>query len=64
MGRENVALFDVDVAEVASRQLQHVKKLSCEFRKVSTPVYVEQYKEQLASLGEQDTQTQVPEVPD
>ena len=31
---KKVALFDVNVAEVASRQLNHVKKLSIAFRKV------------------------------
>jgi hypothetical protein len=48
---KNVALFDVDLAEVASRQLHHVKKLSFAFRKVGPSVYVEKFKEHL----EQDT---------
>ena len=61
---KNVALFDVDIAEVASRQLQHVEKLSFASRRVGTTVYVEKYKEQLARLGEQETQTQVPKVTD
>ena len=61
---KNVALFDVDVAEVASRQLHHVEKLSFAFRRVGTTVYVEKYKEHLARLGEQDTQTQAPKVTD
>jgi RES domain-containing protein len=61
---KNVALFDVDVAEVASRQLYHVEKLSFASRRVGTTVYVEKYKERLARLGEQDTQTQVRKVTD
>lgn len=61
---KNVALFDVDVAEVASSQLHHVEKLFFASRRVGTTVYVEKYKERLARLGEQDTQTQVPKVTD
>jgi RES domain-containing protein len=54
---KNVALFDVNVAEVASRQLHCVKKLSFEFRKVGATDYVEKYKEQFAGREQQGTQT-------
>jgi hypothetical protein len=61
---KNVALFDVNVAEVASRQLRQVKKLSFSFRRVGAPTYVEKYKEHLTGLEQQDTQTQMPEITD
>jgi RES domain-containing protein len=61
---KNVALFDVNVAEVASRQLRQVKKLSFAFRKVGATAYVEKYKAHLAGLEQQDNQTQMPEVTD
>lgn len=49
---KNVALFDVDAAEVASRQLRAVKELSFSFRQVGSPEYVEKYKEKLAGVAE------------
>ena len=54
---KNVALFDVTVAEVASRQLHRVKKLSFEFRKVGAKDNVEKYREHIAGLEQQDTQS-------
>jgi RES domain-containing protein len=58
---KNIALFDVNVAEVASRQLRVVKKISCSFRQLGAPAYVEKYKEHLG-FERQDIQTPTPEV--
>ncbi|MDF2434769.1 MAG: hypothetical protein JWP44_4400 [Mucilaginibacter sp.] len=49
---KNVAMFDVDAAEVASRQLRQVKAVSFSFRRVGTPSYVEKYSEELSKIEE------------
>jgi hypothetical protein len=49
---KNVALFDVNVAEVASRQLRAVKKLSFSFRELNQPEYVEKHKDKLTNCEE------------
>jgi uncharacterized radical SAM superfamily Fe-S cluster-containing enzyme len=43
---KNVALFDVNVAEIASRELQQVRQLSFAFTQVGPTSYVEKFKEQ------------------
>jgi hypothetical protein len=44
---KNIALFDVHVAEIASRQLRRAKKLSFAFAEVGAVSYEERYREQL-----------------
>jgi RES domain-containing protein len=48
----NVAVFDVNAAEVASRQLRQVKSVSFTFRSVTSPSYVEKYSEELSKMQE------------
>ena len=54
---KNVALFDIDVADVVSRQLHHVNKLSFAFRRVGPTAYVDEYNERLAATGEHDSES-------
>lgn len=49
---KNVALFDIDVAEVASRRLCHVTNISIRFREVGKTLYVGKYKEQFGVVDE------------
>ena len=44
---KNIALFDLQVAEIASRQLRRAKKLSFAFAEVGLVSYEERYGEQL-----------------
>jgi hypothetical protein len=52
---KNIALFDVDVAEIASRQLRRTKKLSFTFADVGSVSYDERYREQLLVVEQEPT---------
>jgi RES domain-containing protein len=54
-GGKNVALFDVQAAEVASRQLRQAEKLSFSFKRVGPTSYIEQYREELSAAEEAPT---------
>jgi hypothetical protein len=50
---KNIALFDVHVAEIGSRQLRRAKELSFTFTGVGAVSYEERYREQLLA-GQQE----------
>ncbi len=52
---KNIALFDVHVAEIASRQLRRAKKLSFTFAEVGAVSFEERYREQLLAAQQEPT---------